>query len=239
MINLIKLQVRNLFKQKFYYICVILFLLMGPVLTFLGVFNTDGYSAIKIMPQIVSILTGEISLLSTIIIALFCCLDFNEGTTKNIIARGYTRTQLLLSKYIVSLIGLITMYIISFIVILILFGMNGLEYEVGMGYTIINSVFSILSYTIFFTIMSFVLEKNGSAIIACLFAPSVIQTIFSLVDSKLNIEISKYWITNVSNEFTLNGTLSNLMHSIVFMFKMPNLYRHRSLSHKILINKCF
>lgn len=214
--RLIKFQVRNMFKQKSFYVCLCLFILMGPILTFIGAFNTPNYETIKVMPQMVSLLSGEISLLSTIFIALFCCLDFNEGTTKNIIGRGYSRTQVLLSKYIVSLLGLFSFYIISFIVIFCLFGINGLGFENVMLYSIINSIFRIIAYTIFFSTISFILEKNGSAIIACLFAPSIIQTVLSLIDSKLKIDISKYWITNVSNEFLSNSSLANLNYSIIF-----------------------
>lgn len=214
--RLIKFQVRNMFKQKSFYVCLCLLILMGPILTFIGAFNTPNYETIKVIPQMVSLLSGEISLLSTIFIALFCCLDFNEGTTKNIIGRGYSRTQVLLSKYIVSLIGLFSFYIISFMVIFCLFGINGLGYENVMLYSIINSIFRIIAYTIFFSTISFILEKNGSAIIACLFAPSIIQTVLSLVDSKLKIDISKYWITNVSNEFLSNSSLANLNYSITF-----------------------
>lgn len=213
--RLIKFQVRNMFKQKSFYVCLCLLILMGPVLTFIGAFNTPNYETIKVMPQIVSLLSGEISLLSTIFIALFCCLDFNEGTTKNIVGRGYSRTQVLLSKYIVSLIGLFSFYIISFIVTFCLFGINGLGFENVMLYSIINSIFRIIAYTIFFSTISFILEKNGSAIIACLFAPSIIQTILSLIDSKLKIDISKYWITNISNEFLSNSSLANLNYSII------------------------
>lgn len=214
--RLIKFQVRNMFKQKSFYVCLCLLILMGPILTFIGAFNTPNYETIKVVPQMVNLLSGEISLLSTIFIALFCCLDFNEGTTKNIVGRGYSRTQVLLSKYIVSLIGLFSFYIISFIVIFCLFGINGLGFENVMLYSIINSIFRIIAYTIFFSTISFILEKNGSAIIACLFAPSIIQTILSLVDSKLKIDISKYWISNVSNEFLSNSSLANLNYSIIF-----------------------
>lgn len=214
--RLIKFQVRNMFKQKSFYVCLCLLILMGPILTFIGAFNTPNYETIKVMPQMVSLLSGEISLLSTIFIALFCCLDFNEGTTKNIIGRGYSRTQVLLSKYIVSLIGLFSVYIISFTVFFFLFGVNGLGFESAMIYSIINSIFRIIAYTIFFSTISFILEKNGSAIIACLFAPSIIQTLLSLIDSKLKIDISKYWITNVSNEFLSDSSLTNLNYSIIF-----------------------
>mgnify|MGYP006972523160 CR=1 FL=1 len=144
--RLIKFQVRNMFKQKSSYVCLCLLILMGPMLTFIGAFNTSNYENIKVMPQMVSLISEEISLLSTIFIALFCCLNFNEVTTKNIIGRGYSRTQVLLSKYIVSLIGLFSFYIISFIVIFCLFGINGLGFENVMLYSIINSIFRMIAY---------------------------------------------------------------------------------------------
>lgn len=216
MSKLIKLQVRNIFKQKFYYVCLELFILMGPILNFIGVFNTSNYETVKVLPQIVNMLSGEVSLIITIFIALFCCLDFNEGTTKNIIGRGYSRSQLLFSKYIGSLIGIFSIYLISSLVTFGLFGINGIGYERGMLYSIINSIICIVAYTIFYSTMSFILEKNGSAIIACLFAPSIIQTILSLVDSKLKLDVSKYWISNISNKFLENPTISNLNYTIIF-----------------------
>ena len=214
--RLIKFQIRNMFHQKFYYICLALFVLMGPILNFMGVVNTPNYETVTVMPQMVNLLSSEISLLSAIFIALFCCLDFNEGTTKNIVSRGYSKTQVLFSKYIVSLIGLFSFYLISFIVTFCLFGANGFGYENAMLYSIINNTVRIIAYAVFFSTISFVLEKNGSAIIASLFAPSIIQTILSLIDSKLNIDISKYWLTNVSSKFLSNPSLANLNYSIIF-----------------------
>lgn len=204
-----------MFKQKSYYICLCLFILMEPILNFIGVFNTTNYQTMKTLPLIEDLLSGEISILSTIFISLFCCLDFNEGTTKNIIGRGYTKTELLFTKYITTLIGLFSFYIITSIITFCLFGLNGLGYENIMLYSIINSIARIIAYTIFFSTISFILEKNGISIIACIFIPSIIQTITLLIDIKLKTNISKYWITNISNEFLNNTNLTNLNYSII------------------------
>ena len=214
--KLIKLQLRNVFHNKLFYVCLGLTLLMSPILTFIGSINSTNTEALKVFPQIMSFLSGEVGLMSTIFIALFCCFDFNEGTTKNIVARGYTRTQVLFSKYIVSLIGIFTMYIITLFVTFILFIKNGVGYESSMLYPLINNIVGIIAYTIFYATMSYLLEKNGSAIIACLFVPTLIPTILTLIDSKLNLSISKIWIDNVSSKFIENPTLSNLLLSSCF-----------------------
>lgn len=214
--KLIKFQIRTMFQQKFYYVCLLLFVFMYPILDFINVYNKPNYESIKVMPQIVNLLSGGGTILSIIFIALFCCLDFNEGTTKNIISRGYSKTQLLFSKYIVSLFGVVSFYAVSFIVILCLFGINGLGYENIMLYSIINSIVRIITYTTLYASISFVFEKNSSAIIACLFIPSIIQSLLSLIDSKFHIEISKYWIDNISSEFLTNANLANLNYSLIF-----------------------
>lgn len=213
--KLIKFQIRNMFKQKFYYVCLFLFIFMYPILDFISAFNTTSYETIKVLPKIVELLSGGGNLLCIIFIALFCCLDFNEGTTKNIIGRGYSRIQLLLSKYIVSLIGVFSFYIISFIIIFCLFGINGLGYENIMLYSIVNSIVKIIAYTIMYSTISFILEKNGAAILGCLFIPTIIQTLLSLIDSKLHLEISKYWIDNVSMKILNNSTLSDFNYSMI------------------------
>lgn len=214
--RLINFQIKNLFKQKFYYVCLFLFVFMYPVLDYISTLNIPELEVIKVMPQFINLLSGGGTIISIVFIVLFTCLDFNEGTTKNIIGRGYTRNQLLISKYITALIGVFSFYIISFFVILILFGKNGFGYENYMLYSSINSVIRIIAYTILYSTMSFILEKNTSSILACLFIPSIIQTIFSLIDSKMNIEISKYWIDNVSSSFIENPNTSNFIYSIIF-----------------------
>ena len=214
--KLIKLHLRNVFHNKLFYVCLGLTLLMSPILTFIGSTNSTNTETLKVFPQIMSFLSNEVGLMSIIFITLFCCFDFNEGTTKNIVARGYTRTQLLFSKYTVSLIGIFTMYIITTLLTFILFIKNGIGYESSMLYPLINSIVGIIAYTIFYATMSYLLEKNGSAIIACLFVPTIIPAILGLIDSKLNLSISKIWIDNVSSKFITNPTLSNLGLSILF-----------------------
>ena len=210
--RLIKLQFRNLFHSKQFYVCIGLYLLTNIGLQYL----VPQQSAVKVLPQITSLLSSELSIISIIFIALFSCLDFNEGTTKNIIARGYTKTQLLISKYITTLAGLLIMYLSAALITFILYSKNGLGYDSTFPYTLINNIAHIITYTVFFQTVSFLLEKNGTAIITCLFVPNIINLVLELIDSKLNLSISNYWLENASTEFLKAKTLPNLTSSLIF-----------------------
>ena len=100
--NLVKLQIRNIFHNKLFYVCLGIILFISPIADFItGIFMPQSGS-LKVMPQIMEFLSGEVGIVSKIFIALFCCFEFSNETTKNIIAKGYTRVQLLFSKYIGS-----------------------------------------------------------------------------------------------------------------------------------------
>ena len=212
--RLLKLQVRNLFHSKLFYICLILSLFMSTILSFLSSLITHGN--IKPMPEIVSFLSSEIGIVTTIFVVLFTCAEFNEDTVKNIIGRGYTRAQFLFSKYLISLLGLFVIYAITIVLDLVLFARNGMGYESTMPLLIINSIFSILAHSVLFVTLSFILEKNGSSIIACLFVPTVLSLLLGLLESSLKIKLSKYWLDNVAGRFLKLKTWPTLGWSILF-----------------------
>ena len=212
--KIVKLQIRNVFHNPLFYVCLAFISILSIIVTRISnsLFNTE---SLQVLPQIESFLSSEVGIIGIIFIALYCCYDFNEGTTKNIIGRGYTKTQYLFSKYIGSLIGLFVIYIINIILILILYSKNGTGYEHILSLQIINSVISIIAYTILYSTISVLLEKNGAAIIACLFVPQIISILFGLIDSKLHIHVAKYWIDNVSNKFLSTPNVNNLLYSIL------------------------
>lgn len=213
--RLIRLQLRNIFQGKLLYICLLLAILLGPIVTFLLelAFSDTGLKT-TVFDQILSLLS--IGIVETIFIALVSCNDFSEGTTKNIIGRGYTRTQLIFSKYIAIFISLMFMYLINILVTFLLLSKNGIGYESIMSYELINSFVGIIAFIVFYTTMAFILEKNGSAILACLFVPQIISTILMVIDSVTHVEVSKYWIDHGSEVFLDKPTLGNLGLSILY-----------------------
>lgn len=208
--RLIRLQVRNIFHNKLFYICLGLTLLAPFLSTLITKEKT------LLIPEIASFLNAEISFIGIIFIAVFCCYDFSDGTTKNIIGRGYTRNQFLFSKYVACAVGLFTMYLAVVLLDVILYAKNGIGYDATQLYMIINSIFSIIAYIILFATASVLLEKNGSSIIACLFVPNLIGSAILLIDSKMKLNIGDYWIDAASSRFFENPTLNNLLISILY-----------------------
>lgn len=212
MIRLLKLQLRNVFHQKLFYVCTIL-LMNSPLMNFIGSFQAESLENDQIFSQITSFLSSEVNLISIIFIALFSCFDFTEGTTKNIIARGYTRGEYLFSKYIVSIISLFIMYIMTIFFIFLLFANNGLGYQSNMLLLMAHSLISIVTHIILFVTLSVICEKNGSAIIACLFVPMLVPSFLDLIDSNLKINLSQFWLDNLSSRFISDPVFTNFCYS--------------------------
>ncbi len=219
--RLLKLQFRNVFHNKLFYVCLGLSLLLGPVLsivlslTLSNMFQTGNGIDQKVLPQIISFLGSELGLVSIIYIALFSCLDFNEGTTKNIIARGYTKKQLLFSKYIVSIISLFTMYLVTCLILFIVYIKNGIGFESVLLLQLLVYIIGIIATTIFYSTISFISEKNSAAIIVCLFIPQIISFAIAAIETQTKLSISKYWIDNVSATFKSKPTISNMIFPVV------------------------
>lgn len=213
--RLIKLQVRNIFHNKLFYICLGIMVLMQVGFTFIGGLFIKTTAPVKVMPEIISMLAGATGIISTIFITVFCTFDFSEGTTKNIVARGYSKKKLLLSKYMGSLIGIFTMQVIMGILIFFMYIKNGLGYESTMLLSIIIYVIGIIAYTILYATLAFILEKTSSAIIANLFAPNILLIGIGIADTNLKTNISKYWIDNVSSTFLDKPTIGNMVFPII------------------------
>ena len=212
--KLLRLQLRNLFHGATFYVCLILTLLMSQLFTIISLFT---HSAVvgPIFEKAVDFLSGEVGIIGMLFVTLFCTFDFMEGTTKNIVARGYSKVKLLFSKYLASLIGLLVMYLI---VILIIVGVN---FSAGLGFNesgllmLIVLLIKIVAYTVLYATIAFVLEKNSSAIIVNLFLPNLMTLLLSIADSNLKIEMSKYWIGNVDTEFMANPSVNNIAFPII------------------------
>lgn len=213
--RLIKLQVRNIFHNKLFYVCLAINLLMSPIAIFIMSLTSKLAPTTQVLSGIVDFLSSEVGIVSMIFITLFCTFDFTEGTAKNIVGRGYSVVKLLVSKYIASLIGLLCMYGIIILVFFVLFIKNGMGYEASMPLIFIYSIFSIIAYTVFYGTIAFILEKNSAAIIGNMFISNIISIVLGIVDTNLHINTSKYWIDNVGVKFLDKPVLNNIYMPIV------------------------
>ena len=81
MMRLIKLQLRNIFTNKVFYVCTALTVLAGPILNYLLAKSLSG-TDLKVFPQIDSFLSGEVGIINAIFIALL------YGTFQIMLFRG-------------------------------------------------------------------------------------------------------------------------------------------------------
>ena len=207
--RLIKLQLRNIFHNKVFYVCTGISLLLTVVFVFVGSLISKDSSTTTVLQGAIGTINSGVDTLGMIFITIFCTFDFSEGTAKNIIARGYTKVQFLFSKYIASLIGILAMDLILIIVQFILYFKNGLGYEASMPLQLFVGMFRIVAYTVLYGTVAFILEKTSSAVIANLFAPNVLSLALITADTNLKVNMSKYWIDSVATKFVDKPIMAN------------------------------
>ena len=216
MSRLIKLNLRNIFHNKLFYVCLGLSLLLNVGVSFFSevLFKSVGVNT-KALESFTSIFISGVDMIAMIFITLYCTFDFSEGTTKNIIARGYSKTKLLISKYIASLIGVLVIILISALLSFVLYIKNGLGYNSSIPLSIVVGLIGIVAYTALYVTVAFSLEKTSSSIIANMFIPNIAMLVIRIADSNLHVKMSKYWLGNVNNTFISNPTVSNMTFPIV------------------------
>lgn len=219
--NLLRFNISNLFKQKLFYICTILTLLSSAIEPIIYSFSKKGTSYLA-FPEIISFLTTEVGIITTIFVTLFVIFDFSEGTTKNIISRGYTRKELFLSKYITAVIAV---FLIDFIVSFLLFiflAKNGIGFESNMIYKLIGYIFVVFGQVAFFTSIAYMLEKTGAALVANILIPMFMPLILLFIEAKIKINLSSYWLTEANTilakkTITFSSTIHCVTLSICYM----------------------
>ena len=197
--KLVKLQLRNLFSLKSFYVCSAL-MLLSPIINLVASLIIKKEFVAQFIPEVSSLLAST-ELIITVVIVLFACLDSNDGTLKNIISRGYTKKQYLLSKYVVALIATLIMYLMPIILTFLFTIGNGMGFEVKYVYYIIAYLFQIGATICLYVVLSFIFEKIGPSMVACLIGPSMVGTAIPLLQLLMKTEkinIANFWVTNIA-----------------------------------------
>jgi len=213
--RLIRLQLRNILHSKVFYVCLVFTAILTPILGLIAYRELNLEGDLTVCAQIIDIFKSEPTLMAQIFIALMFCMDFNEGTTKNIIARGYSNMQLFVSKCITVIISLFGIYLLTALVNFVIYFKEGMGFNDTFLMFMIYGIVSIITMTIFYGAISYILEKNGIAIIAVLFAPNIIGSVLGIISDKINIPFSDYWLTYVGGEFLVTPTWINLILPVV------------------------
>jgi len=105
MINLLKFEFRKLWQSKSFYIVfsigfisIIMYMLLAKIM--FEIFHASLNATVSMLSVLV--ISNFVSLLG-IYLAIFVCSDYSQHTIKNIYARGYNRSAVYFSKYLISL----------------------------------------------------------------------------------------------------------------------------------------
>ncbi|MGM9970211.1 MAG: ABC transporter permease [Anaeroplasma sp.] len=235
--ELINFEFRKLFKSKSFFICLAVCLglvLLGGLTTKVLLENSNGEIA---TPNALSMLKGVIGsanvvLISGIFTALFVCEDDTSGTIKNIYSRGYSRRDVFLSKYIVSLVSIL-IFTLSSMILSFLFGSVTWPSELGIQntyvITIIAQIVMVIAYHAVFFAISSKIGKIGSSIAFNIVGPMFVSMVLGMVDAFLKLEenkISGYWIdsllsslqqTSVTNSVITSAIILGIVYSVIFI----------------------
>ncbi len=227
--RLFKFEFRKLFRQKSFYICggvlVGLILLSAFTMNLLLSFSQDAAvsadgitvamtaedSVFSGLYMLTSALSGsDFSIVLAVFIALFVCSDHNNGTLKNIIAKGYGRSAIYASKYIVSLIASTILtcvcWLTGFLSGTAFWGVGSLPEEgTALGFLgiLLLQLLASFAYTSLFFMISALLKRTGGSIAVGIIAPLVVVMIVSMIDAFINSEsfsLSEYWLDSCYTE---------------------------------------
>ena len=219
MSKLVKLELRNLFRQKSFLIC----LLISVALIIIGILasnflnemakqagETELLLGVNAFDNIMGYLSGSnLGILFAIVIAIYFGSEASDGTVKNIIGSGFKRSEFFISKVIcvvvMSLIFIIVSLIINYLMCLIM----GIDLGTFNFSTFSCVCLTIIALAIMFSSLSFIIFKTSTNIVANICIPMLLPLVLALFDTltKLNFKLSDFWIQNTTLLFTKSSKL--------------------------------
>lgn len=222
--NLLKLEFRKFGRQKSFYICLGVMIIM-LVLTALvqrllpqiisSALPEDSQTGISVQLELVSEENGDFilaalsnalfTMLSSIFIAIAFCEDYDQQILKNTFARGYSRSSVFVSKTIYIFITCTIMYVVvllaSAAIAALLLGMRSIEPAmfkiIGVQYLVC------MAYVALSIAICGLIRKTGLVIAISILIHSVVGLVISLIEMLLKIKdsfISKYWLDGLLSD---------------------------------------
>lgn len=220
MSKLIKFELRNILKQKSFLICLII----SNALVIIGILasnllnkmaeqagGADILLGVNAFDTLLGYLSGgNITLLLAIVISIYFGSSASDGTIKNIIAKGYKRSDFFIAKVmgaiIATLIFIITSIIFNYLLCLIMgitINSISLDHIIKIGITSL----AIIAEIIMFSSLSFIIFKTSANIVANICIPMLLPLVLTIADIllKTKIKIADFWIENTNALVTNNS----------------------------------
>ena len=213
--NMLKFECRRLFKKPSFYVCLGLcaaFIILNIVVMRIAFNETlryyDSMSNFKerfaedFSPHMLVWNNVGVSMMSTIMaifMGIFVCEDRVKGTIKNIYARGYSRTDVFLAKFIVANITAILIFaaitLVAYISGLVMFATKPFEVTPlkvnGVWLLVLGKLVAVLGVTALYFMLSELIGTTGFSIAANIFLPSIASAVLSI-----GLELIFFFATN-------------------------------------------
>ncbi len=237
--RLLSFELRKTRKQRSFYICtaVMVLLLVLPMLMSYLFLKTESESFGEIGLSGIGCLIGAANNSSFILIvgiftALTVCEDYEQQTIKTVFARGYSRRRVyfakLVSAWIVTTVMFAAVELSAFVFGSLFFGAGEAENLRFIGILCVQYVVC-MAYVSLFYALSSIIRKNGFSIAATIVLPMLVGLLLSLIDSFLENEsfsLASIWLSSflsdvsaftVSNERLLGCLFASICYIAAFV----------------------
>lgn len=201
MTNLIKTDLKRIFKDKLFTVICIIGLAFGVItpLLYKGFADLAGLDALSAFMAFdgksifISAFNpaGDFGMILPVLVSIIIFKDFSQGTVRNKLICGKTRAQVFLSTFATSAIALCTLIltyaVFSLSFSLLFFNFQATPFTISdLGYMLLTTLFEILVYILISALVSFmcVFMKNVGVTIVVYVA---ITFFFSFIDGLLII----------------------------------------------------
>lgn len=250
MLRLMKYEFYKLFHSKSLYICaaiLVLFLSFSVITVNIMTdrnttdFSSDNGVSLTIGSGIeysgenftASALSGNtFTLILAIFVALLVCRDFNSGTIKNIIAKGYSRNLIFFAKLLALLFATFLLCFLCWLVSGALssafWGFGG-AIDADFILTLSAQLAVIIGYASLFFAAAICIKKAGGVLAVNVITPIIISTLLDLLTAAMgsgSVPLANYWlsgclasITAVGADLSLltRGILCGSIYCLVFL----------------------
>lgn len=225
--KLINFEFRKLFSHKSFYIC----LLVTAGLIVITSLTMKLLAGADYAPDWLNGMSGfytdaMLTLILGIFTAIYVSEDAAGGTIKNIYARGFSRTQIYFSKYIVSSVSVLIFCAFDLaaeVICGIVMGGKAGETTSMFIPDLIGSILMILVINTVFFFISYITGKSGAGIAINIVISQIVGLILPLGDIALKLEkfsLSDFWVDgilrNAANAETVSVLSKNIAYGLVW-----------------------
>lgn len=206
MMRLFKFEFYKLIRTRSYYICIGIMMLLTALSAYLQVLLKDQLGTLAVdMTRLSCVMTAlsnsSVSMMLGIFISLFVCEDYSTGTIRTILARGYSRFDIYVSKLVAVIAASLVMAIaaILFACVVGVFFFIGDEVSFGGEQIkiLLTQLVVVIAFASLFYSIATMLQKTGTSIAFCVVIPMMLTLLLQVLDAAFieeEIVVSRYWL---------------------------------------------